>query len=102
MKETEEDRTSRGAHFAAGSQPLVVRLPADDFQCEVLQKLARLEAKMDMLVGGSQPGRITQHEARLSALERNDARRSVYDRFVNAVIASVVSAAIAMHDHIFR
>lgn len=32
--------------------------------------------------------------------ERSDIRRSVYDRIVNAVIAVVVSAAIAMHDHL--
>lgn len=31
--------------------PLVVRVTDNDFQCEVLEKLARLEAKMEMLVG---------------------------------------------------
>jgi hypothetical protein len=39
-------------------------------------------------------------EDRLVALERNDIRRSVYDRLVNAAIAMAVSAAIAMHDHL--
>jgi hypothetical protein len=33
------------------------------------------------------------------ALERNDIRRSVYDRMVNAAISMAVSAAIALHDH---
>ena len=32
--------------------------------------------------------------------ERSDVRRSVYDRIVNAAIAVVVSAAIALHDHL--
>ena len=102
MKDIGEDAHGRPVHHVAGSQPLVVRLAADDFQCEVLQKLARLEAKMDMLVGGSQPGRLTLHEDRISALERSDAKRSVYDRLINGLIASVVSAAIAMHDHFFK
>lgn len=31
--------------------------------------------------------------------EKNDIRRSVYDRLVNAVIAMAISAAIALHDH---
>lgn len=32
--------------------------------------------------------------------ERNDIRRSVYDRVVNAAITVVISALIAMHDHL--
>ncbi|HVO79963.1 MAG TPA: hypothetical protein VMT28_04495 [Terriglobales bacterium] len=39
-------------------------------------------------------------EDRLTVLERNDIRRSVYDRLVNAAIAVAVSAAIALHDHL--
>ena len=31
--------------------------------------------------------------------EKNDIRRSVYDRLVNAAIAVAISAAIAVHDH---
>jgi hypothetical protein len=31
--------------------PLVVRVPDNDFQCEVLSKLASLETKMEMLAG---------------------------------------------------
>jgi len=78
--------------------PLVVRVTDNDFQCEVLEKLARLEAKMEMLVGGSQPGRISSIETRLNALERADVRRSVYDRLVNFAITTIVSALIAFHD----
>jgi hypothetical protein len=32
-----------------------VRVHDNDFQCEVLEKLARLEAKMDMLAGAASP-----------------------------------------------
>ena len=80
----------------------MLRVTGDDFQCEVLQKLARLEAKMDMLAGGMQPGRMKLAEDRLMALERNDVRNSVYTRLLSAVIAFVVSVVIAMHDHIFK
>jgi hypothetical protein len=78
--------------------PLVVRVTDNDFQCEVLEKLARLEAKMEMLVGGGQPGRVSVMENRLSALERADVRRSVYDRLVNAALTTAISALIALHD----
>jgi hypothetical protein len=78
--------------------PLVVRLADNDFQCEVIQKLASLETKMDMLVGGGQPGRISLIEGRLNVLERNDVKRSVYDRLVNAILTTAISVLIALHD----
>ena len=81
---------------------LVVRVTDNDFQREVLEKLARLEAKMDMLVGGAQPGRMSLAEQKIAQLERNDIRRSVYDRLVNAVIAVAISAFIALHDKWWR
>ncbi|MFY9659439.1 MAG: hypothetical protein WAJ97_02380, partial [Terriglobales bacterium] len=58
--------------------PLVVRLDGD-FQQKVLDKLGRLEAKVDMIVGNGQPGRMKLAEDRLVELERNDLRRAVYD-----------------------
>ena len=90
-------RIDNSPHDAA-KQSLVVRATDNDFQCEVLEKLARLEAKMDMLTGGAQPGRMGQAEAKIAQLERNDIRRSVYDRLVNAVITVAISALIAFHD----
>lgn len=69
------------------------------FEREVLEKLSRLEAKMDMLVGNGQPGRMTLAENRLTDLERNDVRRTVIERFVNASIALLVSVAIALRGH---
>jgi len=93
-------------HIAAlgGSQhesPLAIAME-EEFQREVLHKLGALEAKMDMLVGSSQPGRVRLIEERVQVLERNDIRRGVYDRLLNAAIATIVSAAIALHDHLFR
>jgi hypothetical protein len=78
--------------------PLVVRVTDNDFQCEVLEKLARLEAKMDMLVGDKQPGRMRIAEEKIAQLERNDVRRGVYDRLVNAAITVAISALIAFHN----
>jgi hypothetical protein len=37
-------------------------------------------------------------EEKLAQLERNDIRRSVHDRLVNAVITVAISALIAFHD----
>jgi len=82
----------------AGKHPLVVRVADDDFQRDVLEKLARLEAKMDMLVGGAQPGRMRIAEKKIERLERNDVRRGVYDRLVNAIISMAISVLIAFHD----
>jgi hypothetical protein len=72
-----------------------------DFQLQVLEKLGCLEAKMDMIVGNGQPGRMRLAEDRLMALERNDIKRNVYDRIVTAAIAFSVSALIALHDRLF-
>lgn len=69
------------------------------FERDVLEKLSRLEAKMDTLVGNGQPGRMTMAENRIVELERNDVRRTVIERFVNAGIAVLVSVAVALHEH---
>ena len=98
--ELNDDVVSRRAHHSAGKQPLVVRVTDNDFQCEVLEKLARLEAKMEMLIGCGQPGRMSQAEERLTRLERNDIRRGVYERLVNAAISVAVSTVIAMHERL--
>lgn len=102
MRENESDMPGGPVHRATGNRPLVVRVAGDDFQCVVLQKLARLEAKMDMLAGGMQPGRMKLAEDRLIILERNNVKNGVYTRLLSAVIAFVVSVVIAMHDHIFK
>jgi hypothetical protein len=80
--------------------PAVVRLGASEFQLKVLEKLGRLEVKMDMIVGNGQPGRMKLAEDRLVALEKNDLRRTVYDRLITAGITFAISVAIAWHDRL--
>jgi len=84
-----------------GSVPkqLVMRVSDCDFQREVLEKLARLEERMDTLIGNNQPGRMRDAENRIRTLERNDVRRGVYDRLVNAAITIALSVGISWHGH---
>ena len=42
-------------NVAGRQKPLVVRVTDNDFQRDVLDKLGRLETKMDMLMGGASP-----------------------------------------------
>lgn len=99
MKDRQDEGSANYAHPAnAGRQSLVMRVTDSDFQGEVLEKLGRLEAKMDMLVGSGQPGRVKLVEDRVTQLEKSEIRRGVYDRIVNAAITAAISAAIALHD----
>jgi hypothetical protein len=84
--------------YSGAKQPLVVRVTDSDFKSEVLEKLGRLEAKMDMLAGSTQPGRVQMIDDRVVALERNDIRRNVYERLLNAAISIAISVGIAWHD----
>jgi hypothetical protein len=43
---------------------------------------------------------VYRAEDRLVLLERNDIKRSVYDRLLNAAITVAISAAITMHDRL--
>jgi hypothetical protein len=97
----EEDNSSHPLQSNAGRrQPLVVRVTDNDFQRSVLEKLGRLETQMDMLVGGPQSGRMKAAEDRLVVLERNDIKRGVYDRMLNAVITIAISLAVTMHERL--
>lgn len=99
MKDRRDDVSPDYPHQGtAGRQSLVVRVSDSDFQGEVLEKLGRLEAKMDMLMGSAQPGRVKVLEDRVNQLEKSEIRRGVYDRILNAAITAAISAAIAMHD----
>jgi hypothetical protein len=80
----------------------VLRLIDSDFQRDVREKLGRLEAKMDMLAGNGQPGRMKLAEDRVLVLEKSDVRRGVIEGFMNACITVVISTAIAMHGHWWR
>ena len=83
------------------SLPFVVRVVDHEFQQQVLEKLGRLEANVEMLVGDWQPGRMKIAEDKIFALQRSEIRRGVYDKIISAVIATVVSIVIALHDHLF-
>ncbi len=99
MKDRDGDNPDNYPHYgSAGRQPLVVRITDSDFHGEVLEKLGRLETKMDMIVGSSQPGRMKMAEDRIVLLEKSEIRRGVYDRILNAAITVAISAAIAMRD----
>jgi len=93
MKRNDEEEIGEGIH-----SPVVFQM-SGDFQLAVLEKLGMLEAKVDMIVGNGQPGRLRLMEDRLAVLEKSDVRRNVYDRIVTAAIAFAVSAIIALHDH---
>jgi hypothetical protein len=94
MRCDEEDFNCKAGTYPPGAAQL-----SRDFQLEVLEKLGRVETKIDMIVGNGQPGRMRLAEDRVTALERDDIRRNVYDRIVMGVIAFVVAAIIALHDH---
>jgi hypothetical protein len=99
MKDRQDDISANYPHpGSTGRQSLVVRVTDSDFQGEVLEKLGRLEAKMEMLIGSGQPGRVRLVEERVIQLEKSEIRRGVYDRIVNTAITVAISAAIAMHD----
>jgi hypothetical protein len=78
---------------------LALRAIDIEFQREVLDKLVRLETKMDALVGNGQPGRMKTAEDKVAVLERNDLRNSVHNRIVNGAISAAISAAIALHKY---
>jgi hypothetical protein len=99
MKEKQEVEVIQQPGGCISPPPIVVTVPDNGFEREVLDRMGRMETKIDMLVGNGQPGRMRCAEERISVLERNDVRRGVYDRLVNGFIAVVVSAAIALHDH---
>ena len=70
-----------------------------EFQRDVLDKLVRLETKMDTLVGNGQPGRMKLVEDKVAALERSDVRNSLHNRLLNVAISAAISAAIALHKY---
>jgi hypothetical protein len=83
--------------MAVSDRELALRAIDIEFQREVLDKLVRLETKMDSLVGNGQPGRVKVVEDKVAVLERNDFRNSVHNRIVNGAISGGISVAIALH-----
>lgn len=78
---------------------LALRVIDIEFQREVLDKLVRLETKMDSLIGNAQPGRMKLVEDKVAVLEKNDLRNSFHNRVVNGAISAVISLAIALHKY---
>jgi len=85
--------------MAMNDRDLALRAIEVEFQREVLDKLVRLETKMDTLVGNGQPGRVKLVEDRVAMLERNDLRNSVHNRLVNGATSAGISIAIALHKY---
>jgi hypothetical protein len=83
--------------MVASERDFALRALDLEFQREVLDKLIRLETKMDALVGNGQPGRMKTVEDKVATLERHDLRNSVHNRLLNGAISAAVSAAIALH-----
>jgi hypothetical protein len=82
-----------------GDRELALRNIDFEFQREVLDKLVRLETKMDSLIGNGQPGRMKVVEDKVCLLEKNDLRNSLYNRLVNGAISAGISVAIALHKY---
>jgi len=85
--------------MGATDREMALRAIDIEFQREVLDKLVRLETKMDNLAGNGQPGRVKVVEDKVAVLERNDLRNSFHNRVVNGAISAAVSAAIALHKY---
>ena len=100
MSTIDMDRSDEEVRLREGVHSPVVFQVSGDFQLTVLEKLGMVEAKVDMILGNGQPGRLRLMEDRLAVLEKSDIKRNVYDRIVTAVIAFAVSAIIALHDHL--
>ncbi|HTC50143.1 MAG TPA: hypothetical protein VK722_22675 [Candidatus Aquilonibacter sp.] len=85
--------------MAGNDRELALRTIDLEFQREMLDKLVRLETKMDSLVGNGQPGRMKSVEDKVAMLEKSDLRNSVHNRLVNGAISVAISAAIALHKY---
>src|SRR6266567_1860392 len=93
LRESSSGSGEIGGRWSVSDKELSVLQMIDrGFQHDVLEKLSRMEAKMEMLVGNGQPGRMTLAEDRIVELERNDVRRTVIERFVCAGIGGSSSA----------
>ena len=85
--------------MGVNERELAMRAIDIEFQREVLDKLVRLETKMDTLVGNGQPGRVKMLEDKVATLERHDMRNSLHNRLLNGAISAAISTAIALHKY---
>ena len=94
-----KDSEMKGLNMALTDRELALKAIDIEFQREVLDKLVRLETKMDSLIGNGQPGRMSLIEDRVAILERNDLRNSFQHRVVNGAISAAISAAVVFHKY---
>ena len=85
--------------MTVSDRELALRAIDLEFQREVLDKLVRLETKMDALVGNGQPGRMKLVEDKVAVLERSDLRNSLHNRLLNVGISAAISAAVTLHKY---
>jgi hypothetical protein len=85
--------------MGVNDRELALRTIDFEFQREVLDKLVRLETKMDSIVGNGQPGRMKLVEDKVALLEKSDMRNTLHNRLVNGFISAGVSLAIALHKY---
>lgn len=90
---------TKDMNMGVSDRELALRAIDIEFQREVLDKLVRLETKMDSLVGNGQPGRMKVLEDKVAVLEKNDLRNSFHNRVVNGAISAAISLAIALHKY---
>jgi hypothetical protein len=82
--------------MAVTDREMALRTLDLEFAREVLDKLVRLETKMDMLIGNGQPGRMKQVEDKVAILEKHDLRNGFYNHVLNAAISAAISLAIVL------
>ena len=70
------------------------------FETDVMEKLGRMEAKLDSLVGNGQPGRMKLAEDKLDQLEHNDLRRTWVEHVIAGAIAFIVSTLFALRSYL--
>ena len=85
--------------MGVSDRELVLKAIDIEFQRDVLDKLVRLETKMDSLIGNGQPGRMKIVEDKVAVLEKNDMRNTLHNRLVNGMISAGISIAIALHKY---
>jgi hypothetical protein len=90
---------AKDMNMAVSDRELALRAIDIEFQREVLDKLVRLETKMDSLVGNGQPGRMKVVEDKVAILEKSDLRNSFYNRVLNGAISAAISLAITLHKY---
>src|SRR5260370_42660534 len=81
--------------MGVSDRELAIRAIDIEFQREVLDKLVRLETKMDALVGNGQPGRMKMAEDKVAGVGGNEMRKKGPNPLGNGGVSAAISAALA-------